>query len=92
MYSLASLLYLNAFPVRMRPARPARWSAEALDTGTIMRLFVCVSASNQGILTKPQSITAHYKVTLCHRVRSTELLSKGEKSVQLIYHKRYLEW
>lgn len=71
----AFLLYLNAFPVRTRPARPARWSAEALDTGTITRLFVCVSASNQGILTKPQSITTHCKftVSLCHRVKSAEL-------------------
>lgn len=51
------IIHLYDFPVRTRPARPARWSAEAFDTGTITREFVCVSASNQGILTNPQSIT-----------------------------------
>jgi hypothetical protein len=46
-----------AIPGSVRPARPARWSAEARDTRTVSSRVMPVDASNTGSRCRPLSIT-----------------------------------
>jgi hypothetical protein len=46
-----------AIPGSVRPARPARWSAEARDTRTVSSRVMPVDASNTGNRCSPLSIT-----------------------------------
>lgn len=63
-WDLRIYFYLYAFPERTLPARPARWAAEAWDTGTTTRESVWVSGLNHRSFTNPQSTTARKLVNI----------------------------